>query len=131
MGIICLIAAATFLSCIFSPPHLMDDVDGAQAQLARNMLNSGDWVTGQLDGVIFLDKAPLKYWITASFYTILGVHDWVARLPSALSVIFLAVVRVQDFQWAGSEEAVFTRSCHVALRSAFSCSRGSLFPDVS
>ena len=54
----------------------MDDVDGAQAQLARNMLKSGDWVTGRLDGVIFLDKAPLKYWITALLYSILGVHDW-------------------------------------------------------
>ena len=42
--IVVLIAAAIFLGCAFSPPHLMDDVDAVQAQIARNMLQSGDWV---------------------------------------------------------------------------------------
>src|SRR5690349_6045122 len=53
--VLILLASATFLVSAFSsPPHLMDDVDGAQAQLARTMLQTGDWVTGKLDGVIFL-----------------------------------------------------------------------------
>ena len=130
VAIICLIAAATFLSCIFSPPHLMDDVDGAQAQLARNMLNSGDWVTGQLDGVIFLDKAPLKYWITASFYTILGVHDWVARLPSALSVILLAIVVFKIFQWAGSERSGFYAGLVISTSIGLFLFTRIVIPDV-
>ena len=52
-----------YLGCIVSPPSLMDDVDAMQAQLARNMLTSGDWVTGHLDGVKYLEKAPLIYWV--------------------------------------------------------------------
>jgi 4-amino-4-deoxy-L-arabinose transferase-like glycosyltransferase len=43
----------------------MDDVDAVQAQIARNMLASGDWVTARLDGVIYLEKAPLVYWLMA------------------------------------------------------------------
>ena len=57
----------------------MDDVDAVQAQIARNMLDSGDWVTARLDGVAYLEKSPLKYWMIAVSYTIFGVHDWAAR----------------------------------------------------
>ncbi len=62
----------------------MDDVDAVQAQIARNMLDSGDWVSAHLDGIAYLEKSPLKYWLIAISYKIFGVHDWVARLPVAL-----------------------------------------------
>src|SRR5881275_952479 len=63
--IVILIAAAIFAGCAFSPPHLMDDVDAVQAQIARNMLQSGDWVTARLNGVAYLEKSPLNYWVMA------------------------------------------------------------------
>ncbi len=50
---------------MISPPSLMDDVDAVQAQIARNMLSSGDWVTARLDGVAYLEKPPLIYWMIA------------------------------------------------------------------
>ena len=84
--LIALFAAAVYLGCIVSPPSLMDDVDAVQAQIAANMLSSGDWVTARLDGVVYLEKAPLFYWIIALFYKVFGVADWVARLPIALVV---------------------------------------------
>jgi len=49
--IVIAVAAAIFLGCIVSPPALMDDVDAVQAQIARNMLESGDWVSARLNGV--------------------------------------------------------------------------------
>jgi 4-amino-4-deoxy-L-arabinose transferase-like glycosyltransferase len=79
-----IVAGTIHLGCIISPPSLMDDVDAVQAQIARNMLTSGDWVTARLDGVAYLEKAPLIYWMIAGFYRVFGVHDWVARLPIAL-----------------------------------------------
>ena len=69
------------MGCIVSPPSLMDDVDSVQAQIARNMLVSGDWVTARLDGVPYLEKPPLIYWTIALSYKIFGVHDWSARIP--------------------------------------------------
>src|SRR4051812_4425796 len=78
-------ATLVFIVSIISPPRLMDDVDAVQAQIARNMLSSGDWVTARLDGVAYLEKAPLIYWTMASSYAIFGVHDWAARLPLALA----------------------------------------------
>ncbi|MBL8150576.1 MAG: hypothetical protein JNN15_11675, partial [Blastocatellia bacterium] len=44
------VASLVFLLSIVSPPGLMDDVDAVQAQIARTMLESGDWVTAKLNG---------------------------------------------------------------------------------
>ena len=68
--VVVLFAAAVYLGCIFSPPSLMDDVDAVQAQIARNMLSSGDWVTARLDGVAYLEKPPLIYWMIAASYKV-------------------------------------------------------------
>src|ERR1039457_157006 len=87
--IVVLFAAAVFLACIVSPPSLMDDVDSVQAQIARNMLDSGDWVTARLDGVAYLEKAPAKYWLVGGSFKLFGVSDWAARMPLALSVVLL------------------------------------------
>src|SRR5229473_8444464 len=83
------VAGAIYLGCIVSPPSLMDDVDAVQAQIARNMLSSGDWVTARLDGVAYLEKPPLIYWMIAISYKVFGVHDWAARIPIVFSTIAL------------------------------------------
>jgi dolichyl-phosphate-mannose-protein mannosyltransferase len=83
----------------------MDDVDAVQAQIARNMLTSGDWVTARLDGVAYLEKAPLVYWMMAASYRVFGVHDWAARLPLALAVVLLCFVVYRLGRWAFGEDA--------------------------
>src|ERR1700683_1324083 len=88
--IVLIVAAAVYAGCMISPPSLMDDVDAVQAQIARNMLTSGDWVTARLDGVPYLEKAPLIYWLIAESYQHFGVTDWVARIPVVLASIGLA-----------------------------------------
>ncbi|MBZ5667905.1 MAG: glycosyltransferase family 39 protein [Acidobacteriia bacterium] len=83
----------------------MDDVDAVQAQIARNMLVSGDWVTARLNGVAYLEKSPLIYWMMAASFRIFGVRDWSARLPLALTVVFLCWVTYRFGRWAFGEEA--------------------------
>ncbi len=83
----------------------MDDVDAVQAQIARNMLTSGDWVTARLDGVAYLEKSPLKYWSIAVSYSIFGVRDWVARLPLALASVALCWVTALFGAWAFGDRA--------------------------
>jgi hypothetical protein len=78
----------------------MDDVDAVQAQIARNMLQSGDWVTARLDGIAYLEKSPLKYWMIAVSFLIFGVHDWAARIPMALSTVLLCWVTARFGAWA-------------------------------
>jgi 4-amino-4-deoxy-L-arabinose transferase-like glycosyltransferase len=83
----------------------MDDVDAVQAQIARNMLDSGDWVTAHLDGIAYLEKAPLKYWMVAISFKIFGVHDWAARIPIALTVVLLCLVTARFARWGMGELA--------------------------
>jgi hypothetical protein len=78
----------------------MDDVDAVQAQIARNMLQSGDFVTARLDGIAYLEKAPLIYWLIAGTYKIFGPTDWAARIPVALSAVGLAWVTAAFGIWA-------------------------------
>jgi 4-amino-4-deoxy-L-arabinose transferase-like glycosyltransferase len=102
-----LVATAIYLGCAQSPPSLMDDVDAVQAQIAKTMLTSGDWTTARLDGVLYLEKAPLIYWLMAVSYKIFGVTDWVARLPVALASIALALLSAYFGMWAFGERAGF------------------------
>jgi 4-amino-4-deoxy-L-arabinose transferase-like glycosyltransferase len=97
---VALVAAVVFVGCMISPPSLMDDVDAVQGQIARNMLQSGDWVTARLDGVAYLEKSPLKYWMMAVSFAIFGVHDWAARIPIALSAVLLCWVTARFGAWA-------------------------------
>jgi 4-amino-4-deoxy-L-arabinose transferase-like glycosyltransferase len=105
--IVLAVAAIIFFGCIISPPSLLDDVDSVQAQIARNMLDSGDWVTARLNGVAYLEKSPLIYWLIAISFQIFGVHDWAARIPVALSAVLLCWLTFRMGVWAFSLRAGF------------------------
>jgi len=128
--IVILFAAAVYLGCILSPPSLMDDVDAVQAQIARNMLSSGDWVTARLDGVAYLEKPPLIYWMIAISYKIFGVHDWAARIPIALSAIGLCFTTAAFGAWAfGRRAGFYAGLCMSTCIGLFLFTR-ILMPDV-
>ena len=108
----------------------MDDVDAVQAQIARNMLSSGDWVTARLDGVPYLEKAPLVYWAIAGSYAVFGVHDWSARIPIALSAVALAILTAAFASWAfGRRAALYAGLCIATCIGLFLFTR-ILIPDV-
>ncbi len=128
--IVVFFASIVFLSGAISPPALMDDVDASQALIARNMLTSGDWVSMRLDGVLFLQKAPLKYWMTAIGYMALGIHDWVARLPGAFSAIALCWAVFRFGRWAISSEAGFYAGLFLSTCAGLYLFTRTTIPDV-
>ncbi len=108
----------------------MDDVDAVQAQIARNMLDSGDWVTARLDGIAYLEKAPLVYWMMAESYKIFGVHDWAARIPIALAAIALCWLTMRIGIWAfGRLAGFYSGLCLATCVGLFLFTR-ILIPDV-
>jgi len=125
-----LVAGIIYLGSIVSPPSLMDDVDAIQAQIARNMLKSGDWVTGRLDHVAYLEKAPLVYWIIAISYKVFGVHDWAARIPIALSVMALAWLTAAFGTWAFGRRAGLYAGLSTATCVGLFLFTRILIPDV-
>lgn len=108
----------------------MDDVDAVQAQIARNMLESGDWVTARLDGVAYLEKAPLVYWSMATSFMVFGVHDWAARIPIALAAILLCLLTAWFGTWAfGRRPGFYTGLCLATCVGLYLFTR-ILIPDV-
>jgi 4-amino-4-deoxy-L-arabinose transferase-like glycosyltransferase len=126
-----IVAALVFLACIVSPPSLMDDVDAVHGQIARNMVQSGDWVIPHLDGVAYVEKAPLPYWLIAICYLALGVHDWVARIPTALSAVLLCWIAARYGCWAFSRRAGFYAGLVLATCVGLFLFTRILIPDVT
>lgn len=72
-------------------PGLLDDADSVHAEASREMVLSGDWVTLHVDGIRYLEKAPLMYWVVAGAFKIFGVGEWQVRLPLALGVLGMMI----------------------------------------
>ena len=88
--------AAIFFTALFAPP-LFDDADATHANAARHILSSGDWVTLKVNGIRYLEKAPLPYWIDAVSFRLFGFNSFAAHLPQAIAVFLLALL---GFCWA-------------------------------
>jgi 4-amino-4-deoxy-L-arabinose transferase-like glycosyltransferase len=59
--------------------------EGRYAEIPREMVVSGDWVTPRLNDLKYFEKPPLQYWATATAYTVFGEHQWTSRLWAALT----------------------------------------------
>ncbi len=74
------LAAAWFATTPVRP--LLDPDEGRYAEIPREMLASGDWVTPRFDGLKYFEKPPLQYWATAAVYGVAGLSEWSSRLWS-------------------------------------------------
>jgi len=128
--IVVLAAAAVYCGTMISPPSLMDDVDAVQAQIARNMLRSGDWVTARLDGIPYLEKAPLIYWLIGGCFKLFGAYDWVARIPVALSTVLLCWITAAFGGWAFGRRAGTLAGVVMATSVGLFLFTRILIPDV-
>ena len=108
----------------------MDDTDAVEAQIARTMLTSGDWVTARLDGVVYLEKSPLNWWLMDVAYKLLGIRDWAARIPIALTAIGLAWLTAAFAKWAFGRKAGFNAGLVMATCIGLWLFTRVLIPDV-
>jgi 4-amino-4-deoxy-L-arabinose transferase-like glycosyltransferase len=86
-----LFSAALYIGTSFYP-SLLDDADASHAVVAREMLTRGDYVTMYMNGLRYLQKAPLHYWLVAFDYKIFGQNAFATRLPVALSMMGLVLL---------------------------------------
>lgn len=101
--------AATLFFCYFSHLGLLGFVgpdEPRYAWIARNMAETGDWVTPMLYGQPWFEKPVLYYWGAAASFKLFGVSEAAARLPSALAAL-LATLALGWLGWRiyGAETA--------------------------
>ncbi len=66
---------------------LLDPDEPVYAETAKEMLNFGDFVSPRIYGEYWYDKPPMYYWLVTAAFSLFGVSEFAARLPSALLAI--------------------------------------------
>jgi 4-amino-4-deoxy-L-arabinose transferase-like glycosyltransferase len=92
---------ATLYVCYFSHLGAIGFVgpdEPRYAWIARDMAETGDWVTPRLYGKPWFEKPPLYYWGAAICFKLFGVSEAAARLPSAISAL-LATLAMAWLAW--------------------------------
>jgi 4-amino-4-deoxy-L-arabinose transferase-like glycosyltransferase len=76
-------ALAWFAALWMRPLYRADE--SRYAEISREMVASGDWVTPRLNAFKYFEKPPLQYWATAAAFELVGPRDWAARLWTGLT----------------------------------------------
>ncbi len=66
---------------------LLDPDEGLYAAIAQEMLGRSDWVIPHVNGLPYLEKPPLYFWLTALTFRVAGASEWAVRLWSALATL--------------------------------------------
>lgn len=90
--------------------------EGRYSEIAREMAQSGDWVTPRLNGFKYFEKPPLQYWATAATFTLFGESEQAARIYTwlcgmvSIGAVFLALRRLTSLRVALLGVAVLASS---------------------
>jgi 4-amino-4-deoxy-L-arabinose transferase-like glycosyltransferase len=85
-GVFFALCALIWLTLAIGRP-LNNPDEGRYAEIPREMLVTGDWITPRLNGLVYLEKPPLQYWLTALSLGSFGVSEWSARLVALLAAM--------------------------------------------
>jgi len=114
LGLVLLCSFAFFYN--LGGPALFEPTEGRNAEIAREILVTRDWVTPHDDFVPVLDKPIFLHWLIALCYKLFGVSEWSARLPSALAglgsviLIYLFARKFLGF-WEALWSSLILASC--------------------
>jgi len=114
-----------------SRPALLDDADTVHAEAAREMLQRHDWVTLYVNGVRYLEKAPLMYWGVATSYKLFGISEWSTRFPLMLGVLTMILSTYGLGRWALGNEGGFDSGLVLATALGPFLFTRFLIPDVA
>lgn len=117
--------AAVRLATLGAYP-LMDTTESRYAEIARKMLETGDWLMPQFDyGVPFWGKPPLSTWLSAASMALFGANEFAARLPSALlAVACAALVYALAALRGGRDQALWTLALFAGTAMVFIAAGG-------
>lgn len=124
------IAAVVRLTSLALYP-LSDTTESRYAEVARKMLELGDWVTPWYDhGVPFWAKPPMSMWLTAASFASLGVNEFAARLPHFLAGMLVLWLAWDWLRHRSPREALLTAAL-LCGAGVFYVSAGAVMTDMT
>lgn len=129
LALLIVLTAVVYIGSAWNP-SLQDDADAAHAEAAREMVERGDWVTLHINGIRYLEKAPLMYWLTAASYSVFGFTQFATRLPMALGTILLVIIVYYFGCWMAGERGGFYAGLTVSVGLGVYLFTRILIPEV-
>lgn len=109
-GCLVWVAIGVVAALFFAPlglRSLWDSDEGRYAEIAREMLVLGDWVTPHLNYVVYFEKPPLMYWLTALSMRLFGAREWAARFwCGAFGLLTVLLIYRMGKDWKGRRVGV-------------------------
>ena len=102
--------------------HFWGTSEARTAQIAQEMIDSGDWVIPHLNNMPRLTKPPLYFWsvaLTAKFFNNNHVTEWTARIPASLSAILTLIFVFLIVKKLFDEKTAFSSSIMLATTYSF------------
>jgi hypothetical protein len=116
LALLAALTLAVYLGSAWTPA-LLDDADSGHAVVSKEILERGDWVTFYINGVRYLEKAPLLFWTGAIACTFLGINELATRLPLVLAVLGTVLLAAAFARRVGGDRAGLYAG--LALASSF------------
>jgi 4-amino-4-deoxy-L-arabinose transferase-like glycosyltransferase len=113
-----LLAAILYLPGL-GRPALWEPDEGRYAEIAREMVVSGDYVTPRDDFELYFEKPPLVYWADAASIGVFGANEFAVRLPAALFSVGQVVVTAALAEVMFGATAGFFAALALALSPLF------------
>jgi 4-amino-4-deoxy-L-arabinose transferase-like glycosyltransferase len=86
---------------------LTDRDEGSNAEAAREMLETGDWISPTLNYEPRFAKPAFVYWLISGSYSVFGINEFAARLPSAISGLCVLLLQYAFVcRWLGAPLAL-------------------------
>ncbi len=123
------LVAVLYLGSAFSP-GLQDDADSTHAEAAREMVVRSDYVTLKVNGVRYLEKAPLLYWAVAFSYHVFGTNELAVRFPTVIGMFLLVLLAMRWGRHAYGERAGIYAGLFVCTAAGYYLFTRVLIPEA-
>jgi len=105
---------------LFMRPLWQPD-EGRYAEIPREMLASGNWLTPHLNGVLYFEKPPFQYWLSAISMKLFGESAFAARLPLALAAFLTMYAAWRLARRLGSDRPVWASFAAISCLLLYAC----------
>ncbi len=108
---ILMVASATLFYLPLGTRALWNSDEGRYAEIAREMLELRDWISPHLNYVLYFEKPPLMYWLTAGSFALFGQNEFAARFWCAtFGLLTVGVVYLFGKYWKNERAGLLSGS---------------------
>ena len=125
-----ILSSLLYIGFAGTPALVDDDIDAAHALVAREMLQRRDFVTLYQDGIRYLIRPPLHFWLVAGSYALFGESAFATRLPVALAMVGLTLLIFAFGRRAFGAEAGFYAGLAVATSAGMYVFTRTVIPEA-